>query len=79
MKHHLYIYNDSSHSFNYVWACLMEVLGHQPLQAEQCCLIAHNNNKAHVKSGDIVELLEFEKKLTEKGLKVELKKEMYER
>jgi len=77
MKHHLYLFDDHVNSFKYVSACLMEVLGHVPLQAEQCCQIAHNNGKCHVKSGDYMELLELEEKLKNKELKVELRAEMY--
>ena len=77
MIHHLYLSDDHKKSFNYVFACLMEVLGHNPIQAEQCCLVAHNTGKAHVKQGEYIELLELQKKLEHKELKIELRQEMY--
>lgn len=77
MKHHLYLYNDDEHSFKYVWTALIEILDHLPLQAEQCCLIANNNNKAHVKEGDLLELIKYEQKLKDLDLKVEVCQSMY--
>ena len=70
--HHLYLHNDNKNSFKYVWAALMQELKHTPIQAEQCCLIADNVGKAHVKQGDITELLELETKLQELGLVVSI-------
>jgi len=78
MMHHLYLLDDHKKSFNYVYACLMETLKHNSIQAEQCCLITHNTGKAHIKQGEYLELLEFQKELEHKELKVELRKEMYE-
>lgn len=74
MKHHLYLYNDHEHSFNYVWTALIEVLGQLPLQAEQCCLIADEKGKCHIKqSNDIIEINNYAKELNENfNLKVEI-------
>jgi len=78
MKYHLYLYNDHEHTFRYVWTALMEHLGHLPLQAEQCCLIAQNNDRCHVKqSEDIMELRKMETKLKDLDLKVEIVNEKY--
>ena len=69
---HLYILNDNKNTFKYVYAALMTVLSHMPTQAEQCCLIAHNVGKAHVKQGDVIELQKFQKQLEEYNIKTEL-------
>jgi hypothetical protein len=74
---HLYLYNDREHSFLYVLTALREHVGHQPFQAEQCCMIAHENGKCHIKQGDFMELHEIKKKLENLNLKVELKDELY--
>lgn len=78
MKHHLYLYNDSEHSFKYVWTALIEVLGQLPLQAEQCCLIADQNGKCQVKqSDDIMEIQGYKEQFEEFDLKVEILNENY--
>ena len=73
MTHHLYLYNDNEHSFKYVYTAIIEILGHLPLQAEQCCLIADQNGKCQVKeSDDILEIQKFKQKFEEFNLKVEI-------
>lgn len=47
----LVLHNDEENTFEYVIESLMEVCGHDPIQAEQCTLIAHYNGKCPVKSG----------------------------
>lgn len=74
---HLYLLNDNEHTFQYVYAALMKVLGHMPTQAEQCCMIAHNNNKAHIKVGDFLEIQKYQKELSEYGLKTEISNDKY--
>jgi len=78
MKHHLYIYNDAEHSFKYVWTALVEILGHLPIQAEQCCLIADAKGKCQIKqSDDIFEIQELKIKFENLDLKVEVLNENY--
>ena len=55
----------------------MEILKHNPIQAEQCCMITHNMGKAHIKKGEYLDLLELQGQLEEKELKVELRQKMY--
>jgi ATP-dependent Clp protease adaptor protein ClpS len=74
---HLYLYNNNLNSFKKVWVALREHAGHHPHQAEQCCLIAHENGKCHIKQGEFMELHEIQKKLEKLNLKVELKDELY--
>jgi len=74
---HLYLFNDNDNSFNYVYAALMKYVKHVPTQAEQSCMIAHNNGKCHIKQGDMFDLQKIKQDLEGAGLKVELKQEMY--
>ena len=77
-KVHLFLINDHENTFKYVWAVLMEHLKHNPIQAEQCCLITDNVGQCHIKSGDVVEMTKTKEKLIELGLKVELRQEINE-
>jgi ATP-dependent Clp protease adaptor protein ClpS len=64
----LILFNDDINSFDYVVDALIEVCEHDPLQAEQCTLIAHHNGKCAVKNGTIEELKEMCKALQDRGL-----------
>ena len=68
----MYLINDNTNSFSYVWATIMEHVHSNPIQAEQICQITNDNGRCHIKSGDVIELLELREILVEKGLKVEL-------
>jgi len=46
----LVIHNDDFHSFDFVIETLIEVCGHEPLQAEQCTFIIHHSGKCAVKT-----------------------------
>lgn len=74
--HKLVLYNDDSHDFLYVIACLIRYCKHDPLQAEQCALITHNVGKCSVKSGDFLDLFELKSNFEELDLKTEI--EAYE-
>jgi ATP-dependent Clp protease adaptor protein ClpS len=74
--HKLVLYNDDVHDFLYITACLIKYCEHSPIQAEQCAIIAHNNGKCSVKSGDILEMLELKSSLEELEIKTEI--EQYE-
>jgi len=74
--HKLVLYNDESHDFLYVIACLIRYCEHEPLQAEQCALITHNVGKCAVKSGDYLNLFELKSNFEELDLKTEI--ETYE-
>lgn len=52
----LVIHNDDFNTFDFVIATLIEVCGHDPLQAEQCTLIIHNSGKCAVKTGSFREV-----------------------
>ncbi len=46
----LVIHNDDFNSFDFVIETLIEVCGHDPLQAEQCTFIIHYRGKCAVKT-----------------------------
>ena len=68
----LLMYNDDIHSFPYIMACLIRFCEHEPLQAEQCALIAHNKGQCSVKSGDFIELLEIHNNFEKVNVKTEI-------
>ena len=74
--HKLVLYNDDTHDFLYVVACLIRFCKHEPLQAEQCAVITHNKGKCTVKSGDFLEMFEIKNELENLDLLTEI--ETYE-
>jgi ATP-dependent Clp protease adaptor protein ClpS len=44
-------------------ACLIRVCDHERLQAEQCAIVAHNNGKCQVKSGDYLDMYDLKSTL----------------
>jgi ATP-dependent Clp protease adaptor protein ClpS len=72
---YLWLKNDGVNSFDKVRAALIYVCKHDVIQAEQCCIIAHNLGKVVVKQGDFMDLLNMQQKLTKIGLDVELNNE----
>lgn len=47
----LIIHNDNVNTFDFVIQTLIEVCGHDRIQATQCSWIIHNNGKCSVKQG----------------------------
>jgi len=47
----LVLFNDDFNTFDFVIDTLIDVCGHDVLQAEQCALIVHYKGKCAVKSG----------------------------
>ena len=45
---------------------------HEPVQAEQCAIIIHNNGKCEVKTGDYEDLIPICSALLEEGLSAEI-------
>lgn len=45
------LHNDDVNTFDHVIDSLVEVCDHEPIQAEQCAWIVHNNGKCSVKRG----------------------------
>jgi ATP-dependent Clp protease adaptor protein ClpS len=71
----LILYNDEVNTFQHVIKSLVEVCGHDEVQAEQCALIVHFKGKCEVKSGPVEVLNAMSRSLNRKGLnsKVDLK------
>jgi ATP-dependent Clp protease adaptor protein ClpS len=74
--HKLVLYNDDHNDYLYVIACLIRHCKHEPLQAEQCAVIANNKGKCSVKTGDFLDLLEIKNELESLNLLTEI--EAYE-
>lgn len=65
----LILYNDEINTFDHVIKSLVEVCGHDAVQAEQCALIVHFKGSCEVKIG-IPEILNaMSRSLNSKGLK----------
>ena len=65
----LILYNDEINTFDHVIKSLVEVCGHDSVQAEQCALIVHFNGSCEVKIGIIEVLNAMSRSLNAKGLK----------
>jgi ATP-dependent Clp protease adaptor protein ClpS len=65
----LVLYNDDFNTFDHVIKSLVEVCGHDPVQAEQCALIVHFKGSCDVKTGVTEVLNAMCKSLLVKGLK----------
>ena len=64
------MYNDDVHDFPYIMACLMRFCTYDPIQAEQCALIAHTNGKCSIKNGNWDEMFELTQTLISLDIKV---------
>jgi ATP-dependent Clp protease adaptor protein ClpS len=54
--HNLIVWNDDVNTFDWVIESLVDVCGHETLQAEQCALIIHYKGKCGVKKGSFDDL-----------------------
>ena len=64
----LILYNDDINTFAFVIETLMEVCGHNPIQAEQCAFLVHHKGKCGIKSGSYADLEPMCLALLNKGL-----------
>ena len=64
----LIVYNDDVNTFDHVIETLVEVCGHEYLQAVQCAHLIHNTGKCGVKRGSLEELKPKWEALLDKGL-----------
>jgi len=69
----LILYNDDHNTFDFVIETLIEVCEHDPMQAENCAMIAHFKGKCPVKSGTDKELVPYYTEMTNRKLTVEIK------
>lgn len=70
--HKVVIYNDDVNSYDYVTACLIGMCKHEPTQAEQCAIVAHNVGKCAVKSGNYLDMFELKTTFDDLDIKCEL-------
>ena len=68
----LVIHNDDVNTFDFVIDTLMEVCGHDSIQAEQCTMIIHYSGKCVVKTGPKDELVPMYKEILSRGLTAEI-------
>lgn len=64
----LILFNDEINTFDHVIKSLVEICGHDSVQAEQCALIVHLKGSCEIKSGIREVLLVMSKSLNAKGL-----------
>lgn len=70
--HKLVIYNDNVNSYQYIMASLIRFCKHEPLQAEQCAVVAHNKGKCSVKSGDFLQMFDLKNTFDDLEIKSEI-------
>lgn len=66
------LHNDDVNTFTHVIISLMEICGHEPLQAEQSAWLVHYTGKCSVKRGTFDVLKPMCEALCERGLSAEL-------
>ncbi|MCB0793876.1 MAG: ATP-dependent Clp protease adaptor ClpS [Flavobacteriales bacterium] len=69
----LMLHNDDVNTFDHVIECLVEICGHDPIQAEQCAWIVHYKGKCSVKRGPIDTLRPQCEALLDRGLSAQIK------
>lgn len=69
-EHFLVLHNDDVNTFMFVIDSLVEVCGHDPIQAEQCAFITHHQGKCDVKRGVVSILKVMYQSLHDRGLLV---------
>jgi len=71
-ENEIVVYNDDVNTFDYVIQLLIDICGHDPLQAEQCTLLIHYKGQCAVKTGSYDELEPKCTSLLEAGLSAEI-------
>jgi ATP-dependent Clp protease adaptor protein ClpS len=64
----LVLYNDDINTFEHVIRSLVEICGHDTVQAEQCAMIVHFKGSCEVKIGVVEVLNAMSRSLNAKGL-----------
>jgi ATP-dependent Clp protease adaptor protein ClpS len=72
-KYTLILFNDEVNTFDHVIKSLVEVCGHDSVQAEQCALIVHLKGSCEIKSGVREILAAMSRSLNLKGLNSQVK------
>jgi ATP-dependent Clp protease adaptor protein ClpS len=68
----LVIFNDDINSFEHVIETLIDVVGHEPDQAEQCTMIIHYKGKCSVKNGSFDDLAPLRNAVCNRGISAEI-------
>jgi|WetSurMetagenome_2_1015567.scaffolds.fasta_scaffold286112_2 ATP-dependent Clp protease adapter protein ClpS len=68
----LILFNDDFNTFEHVIKSLVEICGHDSMQAEQCALIAHFNGSCEIRAGKHSILNTMKTRLNTKGLECEI-------
>jgi ATP-dependent Clp protease adaptor protein ClpS len=66
------LHNDDVNTFEHVIISLMDICGHEPLQAEQCAWIVHHTGKCSVKRGTFDQLEPKCTALLDRGLSADI-------
>lgn len=66
--HNLIVWNDDVNTFDWVIESLVDVCGHESIQAEQCALIIHHKGKCGVKKGTFDDLRPKAEALIDRGI-----------
>jgi ATP-dependent Clp protease adaptor protein ClpS len=66
----LVLHNDDYHTFEYVIKCLIEVCGHDTVQAEQCTYVVHYKGSCDILKGKFKQLVPFYRAMTDRKLTV---------
>ena len=64
----LIVHNDEVNTFDWVISSLIEICGHNSIQAEQCAMLIHFTGKYAVKTGSEEKLKPQRDALTERGI-----------
>jgi len=64
----LILLNDDVNTYLYVIKSLVEVCGHNSIQAEQCAIIVHFKGSCQVKLGNIETISSMSRSLRKRGL-----------
>lgn len=68
----LVVFNDDVNSFDHVIETLIDIVGHEPDQAEQCTMIIHYKGKCSVKNGSFDDLAPLRNAVCNRGLSAEI-------
>jgi ATP-dependent Clp protease adaptor protein ClpS len=66
--HNLIVWNDDVNTFDWVIESLVDICGHDSLQAEQCAMIVHFKGKCGVKRGSFNDLRPQAEALIDRGI-----------
>lgn len=72
LQNKLILFNDDVNSFDFVIDSLVEICKHNPMQAENCVMIAHYKGRCSVKNGSFSELEPVHSALSDRQLTVEI-------